>query len=208
MHVLLLNGSPRAAGNTRLALDTIASVLHAQGIETETVQAGNQTAHGCIACNYCQTSPGHRCVFKDDIVNATAQKMREADGFIIGSPTYYAGIAGTLKCFLDRVFYTSSSYFRFKVASGVTVVRRCGGLDALQQIQNYLGLGQTVTPPSQYWTVGYGADKGELAQDEEGMQTLRKHAAAFAWLLKVVDAGKKAHPLPPDEEKLYTNFIR
>ena len=208
MHVLLLNGSPRAAGNTRLALDTMAEVLQKEQIETEIVQVGNQAAHGCIACGYCENSAGHRCAFNDDIVNATAQKMREADGFIIGSPTYYAGIAGTLKCFLDRVFYTSSSYFRFKVASGVTVARRCGGLNAQQQIQNYLELGQTITPPSQYWLAGYGAEKGELAEDAEGLQTLRKHAAAFAWLLKAVDTGKRANPLPPDNEKIYTNFIR
>lgn len=208
MRVILINGSPRPAGNTRLALDTMAAELQSEGIETELVQVGNQAIHGCIACGYCRTSADHRCVFKDDLVNETAQKLREADGFILGAPTYYAGIAGAMKCFLDRVFYTSSSYFRFKVASGVAVVRRCGGLDTLHQLNNFLGLGETITPPSQYWLVGYGMDKGELAQDAEGMQTLRKHARAFAWLLKAVDAGKKTIPLPPDEEKTFTNFIR
>lgn len=208
MKVVLINGSPRAAGNTRLALDTMAEIFQKEGIETEIIQVGGEKIHGCIACNYCATSADHRCVFKDDLVNEVAEKLRQADGFVLGSPTYCAGIAGGMKCFLDRVFYTSSSYFRFKVASGVAVVRRCGGLDTLHQLENFLGLGETITPPTQYWTVGYGCEKGELTQDQEGMQTIQKHARAFAWLLKVVDAGKKSIPLPPEEEKMYTNFIR
>lgn len=207
MHVVLINGSPRAKGNTRLALDTIADELEREGIETEIIHVGGEPIHGCIACGYCGRSENHRCVFKDDLVNDTAEKMRQADGFILGSPTYYAGIAGSMKCFLDRVFYTSSSYFSYKVASAVAVVRRTGGLDTLHQLHNYLGLAETVMPSSQYWTVGYGMDKGELEQDGEGMQTIRKHAKAFAWLLKVVDAGKQSIPLPPKEDHLFTNFI-
>lgn len=208
MHVVLINGSPRAAGNTRLALDTMAEELKQEGIETEIVHVGGQLIHGCIACGYCETSKDHRCVFKDDPVNETAEKLRQADGFILGAPTYYGGVAGAMKCFLDRVFYTSSGYFSYKVASAVAVVRRTGGQGTLHQLQNYLALGETITPPSQYWTVGYGTDKGELAEDSEGMQTIRKHARAFAWLLKAVDAGKKTVPLPPKEEHIYTNFIR
>lgn len=208
MRVVLINGSPRAEGNTKLALDTMANIFEKEGIETEIIQVGGKPIHGCIACGYCGRSPDNRCVFKDDLVNETAEKMREADGFIIASPTYYAGIAGAMKCFLDRVFYTSSTYFRYKVASAVAVVRRTGGLDTLHQLQNFLALSETITPPSQYWMVGYGTDKGELAQDDEGMQTIRKQADAFAWLLKVVEQGKKSVPLPPNEERIFTNFIR
>ncbi|MFT8887691.1 MAG: flavodoxin family protein [Ethanoligenens sp.] len=208
MRVILINGSPRVSGNTSLALDTMAGELKKEEIETEIVHVGGQLIHGCIACGYCETSKDHHCVFKDDPVNETAEKMRQADGFILGAPTYYAGIAGTMKSFLDRVFYTSSSYFSYKVASAVAVVRRTGGLDTLHQLQNYLALGETVTPSSQYWMVGYGTDKGELAKDGEGMQTIRKHARAFAWLLKVIDSGKQSIPLPPEEDRVITNFIR
>jgi len=134
--------------------------------------------------------------------------MREADGFILGSPTYYAGIAGTMKAFLDRVFFTSSDYFKYKVATSISVVRRAGGVDVVHQLNNYLNLAQTVMPPSQYWTVAYGMDKGEIIQDEEGIQTIRKNARSMAWLLKIIDAGKENIPVPAEEDHVMTNFIR
>ncbi len=134
--------------------------------------------------------------------------MREADGFILASPTYYAGIAGTMKAFLDRVFYTSSDYFKYKVATSISVVRRAGGVDVVHQLNNYLNLAQTVMPPSQYWTVAYGLEKGEVHQDEEGIQTLRKNARSMAWLLKIIDAEKEKIPVPVDEDHVITNFIR
>ena len=207
MHTILINGSPRAKGNTRLALDTMAVELEKQGISTEIIHIGKEALRGCIACNYCKTSPDHHCVFKDDILNEVADKLRKADGMIFGAPTYYAGIAGTMKCFMDRLFYTSSDYFRFKVASSVAVVRRTGGLDTLHQLQNFLALGETITPTSQYWMVGYGMDRGELEQDIEGMQTIKKNAKAFAWVLKATEAGKKNIPLPENEEHQFMNFI-
>ncbi len=134
--------------------------------------------------------------------------MREADGFILGSPTYYAGIAGTMKAFLDRIFYTSSSYFKYKVATSVTAVRRAGGVDVVHQLNNYLNLAEIVIPPSQYWTVGYGAGKDEVMQDGEGVQTLRKNARAMAWLMRVIDAERDKIPYPEEEDRVRTNFIR
>ena len=131
------------------------------GIETETIQIGNRSIRGCIACGRCGKSEGHFCVFDDDCVNEISAKMREADGFILGSPTYYAAIAGTMKSFLDRVFFSSSRYFRLKVATSVATVRRAGGVDVIHQLNNYLNLAQVVIPPSQYWTMAYGMDKGE-----------------------------------------------
>ncbi len=208
MRVIAINGSPRKGGNTSYALKVMTDELEKQGIETETIQIGQQEIHGCIACGHCSSSEDHLCVFKNDPVNEIAEKMRNADGFILGAPTYYAGIAGTMKAFLDRVFYTSSGYFKYKVATSVTAVRRAGGVDTIHQLNNYLNLAETVIPPSQYWTVGYGTAKGEVEQDGEGIQTLRKNARAMAWLLKVVDAGKDTIPLPEAEARVRTNFIR
>ena len=208
MKVIAINGSPRMNGNTATALKAMTDELERQGIETETIEIGNKSIHGCIACNHCFRSEGNRCVFQDDLVNETAQKMREADGFILGCPTYYAGIPGTMKSFLDRVFYTSSRYFRLKVATSCAVVRRAGGVDVVHQLNNYLNLAQTVIPPSQYWTIAYGRDKAEVVGDGEGMQTLVKNARCMAWLLKLIEAGKDTVPLPEDEKRVMTNFIR
>lgn len=208
MKVIAINGSPRKNGNTSQALKIMADELEQQGIEVDIIQIGQLNIHGCIGCGYCLTSEENHCVFKEDIVNEIAKKMREADGFILASPTYYAGIAGTMKAFLDRVFYTSSGYFKYKVATSISVVRRAGGVDVVHQLNNYLNLAQTVMPPSQYWTVAYGLEKGEVHKDEEGIQTLRKNARAMAWLLKTIDAGKEKIPVPVEEDRVRTNFIR
>ena len=208
MKVIAINGSPRVNGNTSLALRAMTEELERQGIETETIQIGNKSIRGCIACGHCGLSEGNRCVFADDGVNEIAQKMREADGFILGCPTYYAGIPGTMKSFLDRVFYTSSRYFRGKVATSAAVVRRAGGVDVVHQLNNYLNLAQTVIPPSQYWTIAYGRTPGEVEGDGEGMQTLRKNARSMAWLLKLIEHGKDVLPLPEDEPRVMTSFIR
>jgi multimeric flavodoxin WrbA len=208
MKVIAINGSPRKNGNTDQALKIMTDELEQQGIEVEIIQIGHLDIHGCIHCGYCWTSEGNHCVFKNDIVNETAKKMREADGFILGSPTYYAGIAGTMKAFLDRVFFTSSGYFKYKVATSISVVRRAGGVDVVHQLNNYLNLAQTVMPPSQYWTVAYGMDKGEIIKDEEGIQTIRKNARSMAWLLKIIEAEKENIPAPVEEDHVMTNFIR
>ena len=208
MKVIAINGSPRKNGNTSQALKIMADELEEQGIEVEIIQIGHLNIHGCIGCGYCRTSADNQCVFKDDIVNDVAKKMREADGFILASPTYYAGIAGTMKAFLDRVFYTSSKYFKYKVATSISVVRRAGGVDVVHQLNNYLNLAQTVMPPSQYWTIAYGLAKGEVIQDKEGIQTIRKNARSMAWLLNIIDAGKEKIPAPVDEDHVMTDFIR
>jgi multimeric flavodoxin WrbA len=208
MKIIAINGSPRKGGNTSQALKVMTDVLEKQGIEVETVQIGHQNIHGCIGCGYCGSSEGNQCVFKDDIVNELTDKMGEADGFILASPTYYAGIAGTMKAFLDRAFFSRSSRFKYKVATSMAVVRRSGGVDVMPQLNNYLNLAETVLPPSQYWTVAHGMEKGEVLQDEEGIQTLRKNANAMAWLLKLIDAGKETIPFPEKERRAFTNFIR
>ncbi|MDR1020570.1 MAG: flavodoxin family protein [Synergistaceae bacterium] len=208
MKVIAVNGSPRKDGNTAFALRLMADVLSEDGIETEFIQVGGLKIQGCVGCGYCRTSERNLCVFKDDIVDEAALKLREADGIILGAPTYYAGIPGTMKCFLDRVFYSSSGYFKFKVGTAVTAVRRAGGVGVVHQLMNYFNLSETVTPPSQYWTVIYGRKPGEAAQDAEGAQTVRKNARAMAWLIKIINASKATIPPPKDEQKVNTNFIR
>jgi len=208
MKVIAINGSPRADGNTAQALEWMTDELERQGIETETIQVGGLSIHGCIGCGYCRTSRDNQCVFRDDPVNEIVQKMRRADGLILGCPTYYAGIPGGMKCLLDRVFYTSTPYFRFKVATSVAVARRAGGVDVVHQLNNYLNLAQMVLAPSQYWTIAFGRDKGEVGGDGEGEQTLRKNARAMAWLLQLIETGKGKVPLPEDEKRVMTNFIR
>ena len=210
MKVVAINGSPRAGGNTAMALGWMAEELALQGIETETVQIGQREIHGCIACGHCEDSEQNLCVFQKDIANELILKMRQAEGFILGCPTYYGGIPGTMKTFLDRAFYSSSnvSGFRHKVATSVAVVRRAGGVDVLHQLNNYLNLAQVIIPPSQYWMLAYGMNKGESTMDGEGEQTLRKSARSMAWLLKLIDAGKGSFPPPEDEERVITNFIR
>jgi multimeric flavodoxin WrbA len=206
MKVIALNGSPRKDGNTATVLTAMAAELEKQGVQVETHQIGRyDNIRGCIACGHC--SKYGKCFYDDDGVNKIADKIAEADGFILASPTYYAGIAGTMKCFLDRMFYSASSRFRYKVGTVASVVRRTGGLDVQHQLLNYLHLAEVVIPPSQYWTVVYGAGKGEVLQDAEGMQTARKNARAMAWLLKVLEKGAEV-PLPQEEERQWTNFIR
>lgn len=208
MKVIAINGSPKKDGNTSRVLKLMADELEKEGIGVETVHVGNQRVHGCTACGHCATSEKNMCVLKDDSVNEIALKMRDADGFILGSPTYYAGIAGTMKSFLDRAFYTSSRYFKYKVGAAIAPVRRAGGVDVIHQLNNYFQLSEMVIPPSQYWAAVYGRAEGEALQDGEGVQTVIKNARAMAWLLKVIEASKGKIALPEQEKRVWTNFIR
>ena len=208
MKVTAINGSPHHDGNTAYALSVMCDALRAEGIETEILQVGGKKIRGCTACGYCWESEGNQCVFKDDVVNEYSRILRAADGIVLGAPTYYAGIPGDMKSFLDRVFFSSSHYFRHKVGTAITVVRRAGGVDVVHQLMNFFNLAETVTPPSQYWTVVYGMEAGEAAQDAEGVQTVRRNARAMAWLLKMIEATKDTIPRPEDEPRAMTNFVR
>jgi multimeric flavodoxin WrbA len=210
MNVVAINGSPRKNGNTTIALAAMAEELQSEGITTEIIQVGDKLIHGCMHCGHCLKSEHNLCLFKEDPVNEVMLKMRAADGLIVGSPTYYAGIAGTLKCFLDRAFFASGSggAFRNKPAAAVAAVRRAGGVDVYNQLNNYFNLAEMVTPPSQYWVLGYGMNKGEIAKDSEGMQTIRRNANALAWLLKAFAAAKDSVAPPRVDARAWMNFIR
>ena len=207
MKVIAINGSPRKDGNTAAVLAEMAKELAAQEIKTEIVQVGGNSIHGCICCYHC-LQEGAGCVFEDDCVNETSKKIELADGLILGAPTYYSAIPGTMKSFLDRLFFSSGGFLRYKVATVVAVTRRAGAVLTANQMKNFLNLAEAITPPSQYWEIVYGRDKGEALRDAEGMQTARKNARAMAWLMKVVADGKKNHPLPAEEKRIYTHFIR
>jgi len=212
MKVIAINGSPRKDGNTFIALTLMAEELQKEGIETEIIQVGGELIRGCIACGACAQTGDGACYLGDgdDIINPAGEKMREAEGFILGSPTYFGGIAGTMKAFLDRLFYAGyrspDKPFRNKVATCVSVARRSGGEGVFSQLNNYLTLSEVVTPPSQYWRVVHGGGKGEILQDAEGVQIIRRNANAMAWLLKTVRDGTE--PLPRVEPPERTSFIR
>ena len=206
MKVIAINGSPRAKGNTACALETAAEALRNEGIEVELLHVGHRLIHGCIACGKCSTLG--RCTFDDDVVNEYAEKMAQADGILLGSPVYYAGIAGTMKSFLDRVFYTRSNQFRHKVGAAVAVARRSGGTATLQGLNWYLSICEMLMPTGNYWGVVHGLTPGEAALDTEGMQTMRTLGKNMAWLLKLSHAGKVNIPAPEEEPKYFMNFIR
>ncbi|WP_062327716.1 flavodoxin family protein [Treponema endosymbiont of Eucomonympha sp.] len=206
MKVIALNGSPRKENNTAIALSIMAAELRKSGVETEIIRAAEGAVRGCAACNGCAKT--RRCAFADNAVNTAAEKIRAADGLILASPTYYGGINGTMKSFLDRLFYSSGREFAYKAGASITVVRRAGAVDVIHQLNNYLNLAEMVIPPSQYWAVAYGTAPGEITQDAEGVQTLQKHARAMAWLMKSLEYAKAAVPRPEPVQRETTNFIR
>lgn len=205
MKVLMINGSPRANGNTALALKEMEKVFAEEGIETEILHIGNQAVRGCIACGSCAKSG--KCVF-DDAVNAAAEKFRECDGLVVGSPVYYASANATLVAFLDRLFYSCHCEKTMKVGAAVAAARR-GGLSATyDELNKYFTISGMPVASSQYWNSVHGAAPGEAEQDLEGMQTMRTLARNMAFLMKSIALGKKEYGLPEKEPGCKTNFIR
>lgn len=210
MKVVAFNGSPRKEGNTYHAIKTVAAELEKEGIEVEIVHVGNKVIRGCLACNGCSRNKNEKCVINDE-VNEWVQKMKEADGIILGSPVHYAGIPGTMKSFLDRAFYVASSnnsMFRHKVAASVVAVRRTGGIAVYEQLNNFINYSEMVVPTSNYWNIAYGTIPGEVTQDAEGMQIMRVLGKNMAWIMKAIDASKDTVKESEAENKIFTNFIR
>ena len=206
MKVLLLNGSAKAKGNTNAALEEVARQLEAEGIETEIFQLGGGPVRDCIGCNRC-TEKG--CVFADDPVNSFLAKAREADGFIFGTPVYYAHPSGRILSFLDRAFYSGSGAFAHKPAASVVVARRGGCSASFDVLNKYFGISQMPVAGSTYWNMVHGRVPGEAALDGEGMETMRNLAKNLAWMMKCFALGREQGiPLPATERKQITNFIR
>lgn len=205
MKVIVINGSPRPNGCTARALTEVESVLHESGIETLRINAGSKPVRGCVACLYCRTH--HRCVFNDDNVNETAQLLAEADGLIIGSPVYYAGMNGQLRAFLDRLFYSSSASDKtMKLGAVVLSSRRAGSTTAYDEAVKYFGIASMPIVTSTYWNEVHGTTPEEVEQDLEGLQTMRNLGRNFAFLLKAIDSSR--HSIPAQERGDRTNFIK
>ena len=211
MKVVGFNGSPKQTGNTYHALRAVMEPLEQQGIQTEIIHVGGQALRGCIGCRGCAQLQNETCVLPDDGVNGWIQKMKEADGILLASPVYFANIAGSMKCFLDRAFYVCSNnggLLRHKVGAVAAAVRRTGGLPAVDTMTHYLSYSEMVMPGANYWNVIHGRTPGEVLQDEEGLQDLRILGKNMAWLLRLMEYGRQAVPAPQPEEKIITNFVR
>ena len=207
MKVIILNGSPKANGNTATALHEVERVLLQQGIETEWIHVGHLQIHGCIACNKCWETG--ICAFKD-IVNEISAKMREADGLLIGSPVYFASPNGTLLSLLDRLFYSNlHTDWSMKVGAAVSIARRGGATATMDVLNKYFLKTNMPVVPSQYWSIAHGTDPGEVTQDEEGMQTMRQLGLNMAFLIKSIRLGIEQFGSPKIQEELVeTHYIR
>ncbi len=195
MKVLMINGSPRAKGNTAIALAEIAKQLEKNGVESEIVWIGNKPVRGCIACNNCKNKPG-ACIFDDDVCNEISAKMNDADALIVGSPVYWGQPNGAVLSVVQRMFYSNGSAFAGKPAASVAVCRRGGATAVFQSLNMPFQMMNMPIVTSQYWNIVYGREAGQAALDTEGMQTMRTLANNMATLLKAT-GGK---PLPPREE--------
>jgi multimeric flavodoxin WrbA len=205
MKVLMLNGSPRANGNTAAALEEMAKTFREEGVEVEILHVGHLPIRGCTACGGCYKTG--KCVF-DDAVNEAAEKFREADGLVLGSPVYYASANATLMAFVQRLFYSTRFPKTMKVGTSVCVARR-GGLSATyDEMNKFFGISGMPIASGQYWNSIHGGAPGEATQDAEGMQGMRTLAKNMTFLMKSIALGREAYGLPEKERGIFTNFIR
>lgn len=208
MKVLLFNGSGNEQGCTYTALSEAASALQSEGIETEIFQIGKGAVRDCIGCGACAKAGA--CVFNDDAVNEAIAKAKEADGFIFGTPVYYAHPSGRILSFLDRMFYAASAdTFAYKPGAAVASARRAGTTASLDVLNKYFTIANMPVVSSQYWNMVHGNTPQEVMQDEEGLQIMRTLGRNMAWMLKCIEAGKAAGiHTPKPEKRARTNFIR
>ena len=206
MNVLIINGSPKANGNTAFALSQMEAVFAENGIACETLQVGSQLIRGCIGCGSCYKTK--KCVF-DDLVNETAAKLDQFDGIVVGSPVYYASPNGTLLSFLDRLFYSTGHIDkRMKVGASVVCARRGGCTAAMDVLNKYFTISSMPVASSTYWNQIHGGKPGDAQQDLEGIRTMRNLAKNMVFLMNAIAAEKAQQGLPEPEPKVFTNFIR
>lgn len=205
MKVVIINGSPRAQGNTAIAINEMVKVFKDEKIETEIYQIGNKNIRGCIACGSCMRTG--RCAF-NDVVNEISASFEEADGLIIATPVYYANANATLIACLDRMFYSSHFDKTMKVGASVVCARR-GGLSATyDQLNKYFSISSMPIVSSNYWNSIHGRVPGEAINDPEGLQTMRLLATNMVFLMKSIALGKEQYGLPEKEQKVFTHFVR
>jgi multimeric flavodoxin WrbA len=187
MKVVAFNGSARKDGNTAILIRHVFQELDKEGIETELIQLSGSRIHGCIACMKCFENKDQRCSVKDDKVNDCIEKMLDADGIILGSPTYFANVSTEMKALIDRagmVSRANGDMLARKVGAAVVAVRRAGAIHVFNSINHFFFIGQMIVPGSSYWNLGMGREKGAVEKDEEGIQTMKDLGRNMAWLLK------------------------
>ena len=204
MKVLMINGSPKANGNTYVALHEMEKVFDREGIETEILHIGNKDIRGCISCGQC--AKNGKCVF-DDVVNEAAKKFEECDGLVVGSPVYYASANATLVAFLTRLFYSTHFSKTMKVGAAVAAARRGGLTATYDELNKFFGIAGMPIASGQYWNGIHGAAPGEAEQDVEGLQMMRTLADNMAFLMKSIALGKEKYGLPEKEPFARMNFI-
>ena len=206
MKVLLVNGSPHKEDCTYTALAEVAGALEKDGIGTEIVWLGQTPTIGCMGCGACGKLG--KCVH-DDVVNVLAEKAKECDGFVVGSPVHYAAASGQITCVLDRLFYSASGALRYKPAAAVVSARRGGTTAALEQLNKYFTINQMPLVSSRYWPMVHGNTPDQVRQDEEGLAIMRQLGHNMAWIIKCIAAGRDAGvDIPEQEPPVRTNFIR
>ena len=205
MKVLLLNGSPRENGNTAIAFNEMVKTFNKNGIETEIINVLSDEIKGCISCGFCKKNG--KCVY-DDIVNVIADKFKDADGLVLGSPVYYASANGAFVAILDRLFYSTLFDKTMKVGAAVAAARRGGLTATFDQLNKYFTICGMPVASGQYWNGIHGAKVGEAEEDEEGLQMMRTLAENMSFLIKSIALGKDKFGLPEKEKYRRTNFIR
>lgn len=210
MKVLLVNGSPRERGCTYTALREVAGALEREGVETEIFWIGNGPTRGCIACGGCARMRKNRCAFSEGRVNDALERLEACDGLVIGSPVHYASASGGVTAFMDRIGYAGGSLLRGKVGAAVVSARRAGTTATLDQLQKYFAILGMPSAPSQYWPMVHGSTPEQVAEDEEGLQTMRMLGRWMAYMMRSFALAKENGLLPPEPEKerKFTNFIR
>jgi multimeric flavodoxin WrbA len=208
MSVLIINGSPNKERCTYTALEQVVAGLESGGMASELIWLGKDPVKPCIGCGACGKT--QRCAFgAKDGINDLIEKAIAADGLVIGSPVFYAGINGSLKSTLDRLFFAASSTFAHKPGGAVVSARRAGTTAALEQLNKYFIISQMLLVGSLYWPMVHGQSAEQVVQDEEGMQVAFQLGANIAWLLNSLEAGRAAGLTPPvPEKRAWTNFIR
>ena len=205
MKVLLINGSSRKNGCTNVALQEVARSLNEENIETEIVFIGNQPLSDCVACRKCRETG--RCVF-DDIVNEIVEKAKDCDGFVFGSPVYYAHPSARLLAVMDRAFYSGGRHFAFKPAAAVLSARRAGTTASFEVINKYFTINSMPVVSSTYWNHVYGREPADVQQDKEGLMTMYNIGKNMAWLLRCIALGRENGLDRPVNEKVLTDFSR
>ncbi len=213
MKVLAINGSPHKEGNTYHALTMLGNQLQKNDIDFEIVHIGTKAISGCIGCGNCFKTQNNQCGIKTDVVNEIIPKIKEADGVVLGSPVHFSGISGTMKSFLDRVWYVSSSnnnsLFHHKVGAAVVAVRRSGGSATLDGLYHYLAYSEMTLATSNYWNIIHGTAPAEAERDTEGVQIMETLGENMSWILKMTEQAKAAQIKEPEKPvKIMTNFIR